>query len=297
VQSPDFVNEFQTQDTSLVNTSPRLIAIGIVAVVLCAGRAAGQVDPWEFEVLPFATEQRGMIELETNNAVVANGHSQGGNGTTAGTFRSQGMWYDAEELTYGLTDRIETAAYLTLAQPGGHGLWWAGDKLHLRGMLCEHKSLPIDLGWYVALEWRKTPQFDNADLILELKPIFEKDLGRMSLVANPVFEKVLLGQGHAQGFAFGYRNGAYYTWMSWLSPGLEFYGGVGLIDDSDPLGRQQHYIFPVVRGELMDGFEYSVGPGFGLTRGSDHVIMKFNLELERFLGAIFGPSPDSSWFH
>lgn len=277
-------------------TYVRLIPLGFLAVLLCGGRAAGQVDPWEFEVLPYATEQRGRIELETNNGVVAQGHSQGGNGTAAGTFRSQGMWYNADELTYGLTDRLEAAAYLTFGEPRGHGFWWAGNKFHLRGRLGEHTALPIDLGWYAAFEWHKTPQFDNADLILELKPILEKDLGPLSLVANPVFEKVLLGKGHDQGFAFGYRNGAYYKWTEWLSPGVEFYGGVGLIDDNDPLSRQQHYVFPVVQGELLEGFEYSLGPGFGLTRGSDHVIMKFNLALERFVGAIFGPSTDSSWF-
>src|SRR5215831_18037649 len=85
---------------------------------------AAQVDPWEFEVYPYATLSRGMLELETDNAVVANGHSQGGNGTARGTFRSQGMWYSGSELTYGVTDRIEAAAYLNLAQPAGHGLWW-----------------------------------------------------------------------------------------------------------------------------------------------------------------------------
>ena len=274
----------------------RLIPIGFLAVLLCSGRAEGQIDPWEFEVLPYATEQRGMIELESNNAVVTNGHSQGGNGTAAGTFRSQSIWYNADELTYGLTDRIEAAAYLTFAEPGGHGFWWAGNKFHLRGMLSKHATLPVDLGWYAAFEWHKTPQFDNADLILELKPILEKDLGRLSLVANPVFEKVLLGRGHDQGLAFGYRNGVYFKWAEWFSPGVEFYGGIGLIDDNDPLSRQQHYIFPVIQGELLEGLEYSLGPGFGLTRRSDHVIMKFNLALERFVGAIFGPSPDPRWF-
>ena len=107
----------------------RLIPIGFLAVLLCSGRAEGQIDPWEFEVLPYATEQRGMIELESNNAVVTNGHSQGGNGTVAGTFRSQSIWYNADELTYGLTDRIEAAAYLTFAEPGGHGFWWAGKQI------------------------------------------------------------------------------------------------------------------------------------------------------------------------
>jgi hypothetical protein len=84
--------------------------------------------------------------------------------------------------------------------------------------------------------------------------------------------------------------------MRYLSPGLEFYGAIGDIDDSDPLDRQQHYIFPVVWGELPYGLEYNVGPGFGLTRGSDRVLVKFNFEFEHFVGAIFGPSSESGWF-
>jgi hypothetical protein len=276
----------------------RLIVIGFLLGIpfLSARRAAAQIDPWEFEVYPYATEPRGMVEVETDNAVVANGHSRGGVGTAAGTFRSQGMWYNGIELTYGLTDRIEAGSYLNLAQPSGHGLWWAGDKLRLRGRLFDEDVLPVDVGWYAELEWHKTPQFDDADLELELKPIIEKDLGPVSIVLNPVFERVLAGSGHNQGFEFGYRNGIYYRWMRYLSPGVEFYGGAGLIDDSDPLAEQQHYIFPVVWGELPHGIEYSVGPGFGLTRGSDRVLMKFNLELERFVGAIFVASSESGWF-
>ncbi|MGC1191806.1 MAG: hypothetical protein WA861_14530 [Candidatus Binatus sp.] len=52
----------------------------------------------------------------------------------------------------------------------------------------------------------------------------------------------------------------------------------------------------MIWGELPHGIEYNLGPGFGLTRGSDHVIVKFNLELERFVGAIFGQSSDKGWF-
>lgn len=237
-----------------------------------------------------------MLEVESDNAVVANGHSHGGEGTAAGTFRSQGMWYSGNELTYGLTDRIEAGAYLDFAEPAGHGFWYAGSKFRLRGRLFDPGVLPVDLGWYAELEWHKTPQFDDSDLELELKPIIEKDFGPLQLITNPVFEKVLVGAGHNQGFEFGYRNAIYYRWMRYLSPGVEFYGGAGLIDDTDPLAEQQHYIFPVVWGELPYGFEYNFGPGFGLTGGSDHVIVKFNLELERYVGAIFGPSSESGWF-
>ncbi len=70
-------------------------------------------------------------------------------------------------------------------------------------------------------------------------------------------------------------------------PGLEFYGALGLVDDTDPLQAQQHLHLPVLRGSFQSGIEYSLGPGLGLTRGSDRVLIKFNLELDHFIGALF----------
>jgi len=114
-------------------------------------RAAAQVDPWEFEVYPYVTEGRGVAELETDNAVVTNGHSRGGDGTAAGTFPSQAMWYNQYELTYGLTDRIEAAAYLNLARV--YNAQHASDKAleALRAALPEGKEFPVS-EYYQELE-------------------------------------------------------------------------------------------------------------------------------------------------
>jgi hypothetical protein len=288
----------ENKKSSCVKRYPPVAASVFLAIasLLFAGRARARVDPWEFEVYPYSTESRGVAELETDNAVVANGHSRIGKGTAGGTFRSQGLWYNQYELTYGLSDRIEASAYLDMALVAGHGYWYAGSKYRLRGHLFDEGKLPADLGWYAELAWHKTPQFDDASLELELRPIIEKDLGRLSLIADPIFEKPLVGAGHNQGFEFGYAAGSYYRWMRYLSPGVEFYGGVGLIDDNTPLTEQQHYIFPVIWGELPLGIGYNVGPGFGLTGASDRVIVKFNLELERFVGAIFNQSSENGWF-
>jgi len=262
---------------------------------VCAAVSA-QVDPWEFEVYPYSTTPRGMAELETGNALVAHGHDGGGEGTAKGAFPSDKLWYNSYELTYGLTDRIEAAVYLTMAQPNGHGFQYAGNKFRLRGRLFDQDVLPVDVGWYVEVESHQTPQFDDAVRELELRPILEKDFGRLSIMANPKFEKVLAGAGHNNGFEFGYVAGVRYRWTRRLSPGLEFYGGTGLIDQANPINDQQHYLFPVIWGELPHGLEYNFGVGYGLTPGSDHLIVKFNLELERFVGAVFKASADRGWF-
>lgn len=269
--------------------------LALVVGLSVASRARAQVDPWEFAVYPYATEGRGTLELETDNAVITDGHLAGGEGTAAGVLPSQSMWYNQCEATYGLTDRIEAAGYLKMAAPRDHGYQYAGSAFRLRGQLFDAGALPVDIGWYAELESHKTPQFDDARTELELRPIVEKDLGSFSLVADPTFEKVLQGPGKHSGFEFGYVAAAYYRRTRSVSPGIELYGGTGLIDNPDPIREQQHYIVPVIWGELPFGVEYSFGVGWGLTRGSDRTLIKLNVSLERFVGALFGPSSSSGW--
>jgi hypothetical protein len=99
------------------------------------------------------------------------------------------MWYNQYELTYGLTDRIEAAVYLNMAQPRGHGYWYAGSKYPLRGRLFDESTLPVNLSWHVELEWHKTSEMDDDPLELELRPRIEKDIGRVSIVIDPKFGK------------------------------------------------------------------------------------------------------------
>ena len=268
-------------------------AILVVSSLMCfamlfATKAAAQVDPFEFEVYPYQTLGKGMVELETLNSFVPSGHNHGDAGTSSGDLPSNNMFRTAIEVTYGLTDHIESAAYLLLAKPNAESFQYAGSKFRLRGSLFEAGELPVDLGWYAELEWHRTPQFDDNQLEMEFKPIVEKDYRNFELDLNPKFEKsIFVGPNKNRGFEFGYSAGAYYNYLREISPGLEFYGGVGLIDDNDPLHEQQHYIFPVLRGTLPGGIEYNFGPGIGLTRGSDRVVTKFNLELERFVRSLF----------
>src|ERR1700688_4981425 len=88
-----------------------------MALLLIAANASAQVDPFEFEVYPYQTEGKGMVELESLNSFVPNGHNHGGDGTSAGTIPSQAMYRTAFELTYGLTDHVEAAADLDLPPP------------------------------------------------------------------------------------------------------------------------------------------------------------------------------------
>ena len=287
------------------NVSEVVASVVIAALLgLLATPARAGVDAWEFEVYPAQlaqirrevgrfypaqTEGKGMLEVESLNSFVASGHSQPDKGAGSERYQSEHLYRTSLEVAYGITDRIEAAAYLNLAKPVGGPFQYAGSKYRLRGSLFEQGELPVDLGWYAELEWNRTPRWDDQDLELELRPILSKDLGRLSLAVNPQFEKVLVGSENTKGVEFKYSAALDYRWQRWLSPALEAYGDIGLIDDVDSRREQQHYLFGCLKGELPGGFglEWNVGAGFGLTPNSDDVITKLNIELEHFVGPVW----------
>ncbi|HXJ34787.1 MAG TPA: hypothetical protein VMS22_12205 [Candidatus Eisenbacteria bacterium] len=64
---------------------------------------------------------------------------------------------------------------------------------------------------------------------------------------------------------------------------LELYGGMGSMSDPDPLHAQEHYLMPVLRGELADGIDFDLGVGIGLTSGSDQIVLKLNIGFEHLV--------------
>gem|GEM_PF-2233083 len=272
------------------NVLLKIIPIGLFSLIPFLPKSTlAQVNPSEFEVYPYMTEGSGSLEFELLNGFVPWGHSQPGTGLSSGIFPSQSMLLNSFELTYGLTEHVEAAVYLDLARPEDNSYKYAGSRYRLRGRLFEKGQLPIDLGWYAEIEWRRTPQFDDNSLELDLRPIrVEKDIGHFTFNAEPVFEIPLKGAEQGQGVEIGYIAGLYYRWLPNLSPGLEFYGGSGFIGDFGPINEQQHYIFAVLWGkDLPGGIGYNCGVGAGLTPGSDRIVLKCNIEIERFIGRLF----------
>ena len=166
------------------------------------------------------------------------------------------MWFNEYEFTYGITDRIEAAGYLDLAKPNAHGLTYAGSKFRLRGRLFDEAVLPVDLGWYFEIEYRKNPQFNDATLEFEMRIPMQKDIGPFSVLFNPIFEKPVTGSEKHLGFEFGYSAGVYYRWMRALSPGIEFYGAFEeWLRGPVALGRPRH--------QRPRAYEQVVGLDFG----------------------------------
>ena len=234
---------------------------------LWPGRARA-LNFFELEVYPATTEGAGQHELESLTSFVANGRNAEG--------ETHHLLRTSLEYNYGLTDKIDVAAYLDLEKPNGEDLEYAGSRFRARGALWDKGRFPLDLGWYLEAE---VPYHTKSNLELEFRPLVSRDLGRFSVDLNPAFELPTVSE-ERRTLEFNYAARVYYRLSRRFQPALEFFGGIGQIRDVDASRGQQHYIFPSLYGEVTRGVKFVVGPGFGLTRASDQVIVKFQVEYE-----------------
>jgi hypothetical protein len=61
-----------------------------------------------------------------------------------------------------------------------------------------------------------------------------------------------------------------------VSAGLEHYGSLGPVTGFDPL-RDQQQILPVIDLNLGPQWEFNLGVGIGMTRSTDHLLVKMIL--------------------
>src|SRR5262249_20386307 len=153
---------------------------GVVALGPALG--LGPAPAWalnffELEVYPATTEGAGQHEIESLTSFVANGRNAEG--------ETHHLLRTSLEYNYGLTDKIDVAAYTDLEKRNGDELEYAGSRFRARGALWDKGRFPLDLGWYLEAE---VPYHAESDLELEFRPLVSRDLGRFSIDLNPAFE-------------------------------------------------------------------------------------------------------------
>jgi len=109
---------------------------------------------------------------------------------------------------------------------------------------------------------------------LEIRLIFEKDIGNFIFDLNPMFEKKTSGSKPDEGLEFNYAMGLYYKKYRAIQPGIEYYGKYGEISHFKDFNAQRHIIFPTIDLRFGPGFHWHVGIGFGLSNASDDVTVK-----------------------
>jgi hypothetical protein len=173
------------------------------------------------------------------------------------------------ELAYGVTDGWELGLYLPFAVNEGGQFLSNGFKL--RTLFVAPNAEKRDTFYGVNFEFGyTTPPFSQSRLAIEVRPIIGWRNKEWEFIINPIVN-LSFGDHGIQTFAPAARlarNLGHDTFIA-----LEYYGDLGQVGDFPALSQQSHQIYAVTDFKLGK-FDIDLGIGYGLTPGSDRLLVK-----------------------
>ncbi len=247
-----------------------LVAAGWMTVgMVGGGTPVGAQGNYEVQVYGSETVAPGftMFELHSNFTF------EGSNRPVEGVQPTTHALHETIEITGGVTDWSEVGVYLFTSARNGSGWQWVGDHIRPRVRVPASWKWPVGVSLSAEIGYQR-PAYSADTWTLEIRPIVDKQMGRWYLSFNPVFDRSLRGPGTGKGVGFSPNFKVGYDFTRRINAGLEYYGSAGSITGFDPVGQQQHQIVPAVDLNLGPDWELNAGVGWGLTHGTDRLLVK-----------------------
>ena len=243
--------------------------LAFAVLVLCLGSRASAQDNYEIQVYSADTVPAGMTMVEIHSNFTVDGTKRTENGVAP----TNHAMHETLELTHGFTSWFEVGFYVfSSIQPDG-GWQWVGDHIRPRIAAPESWHLPVGLSLSQEIGYQRR-KFSEDSWNYELRPIIDKKIGRWYLAFNPSLEKSIHGLNQDRGFEFSPNVKVSFNFTKKISGGLEYYGGLGPISGFDRISSQSQQLFPSIDLNLSPNWEFNFGAGVGVTRSTDHLILK-----------------------
>ncbi len=241
-------------------------------IVLASAACALAQGNYEVQVYPSETVKPGatMVELHNNFTV------QGTKSTVDGVLPTQHQWHETIEITHGFTNWFETGWYIFTSAAPGQGWQYVGDHIRPRVRAPEEWHWPV--GASLSLEFGyQRPNFSKDTWTLEIRPIIDKEIGKLYLSFNPTFDRVFHGPGVHDGVVFSPNFKIAYDVTKKVAAGFEYYGSLGPVTGFDPVRDQEQQFIPAIDLNLSPNWEFNFGVGIGATQATDHLLVKMIL--------------------
>jgi hypothetical protein len=235
-------------------------------------------DNYEIQVYGSETvaPNRTMVEFHTNYTI---------SGTTdkvGSLLPTEHAVHETLEITQGWNNWFETGLYVFTSINPGYGWQWVGDHIRPRVRAPESWHWPVGASLSMEVGYQR-PAFSQDTWTWEIRPIVDKQIGRTYLSFNPTLDRSFHGPSVNQGLVFSPNFKFGYDITKRVNAGLEYYGSLGPVTGFAPLADQQQQIMPAMDLNLGPDWEFNFGVGVGVTRSTDHLLVKF------ILGRRFGP--------
>jgi hypothetical protein len=248
------------------------IQFAAVSLILLAPALLRAQENYEIQVYWAETVKPGdtMVELHSNFTV------SGSKSIMDGMRPTDHQWHETIEITHGFSPIFEVGFYIFTAADTRYGYNWVGDHIRPRVRVPEEWKWPVGVSLSAEIGYQRAA-YSPDTWTLELRPIVDKQLGKLYLSFNPTIDRSFHGPGVSQGVVFSPNVKAGYDFTKKVNAGFEYYGSVGPITGFDPVSQQQQQLFAATDLNLSEKWEFNFGVGVGMTGSTDHLIIKMIL--------------------
>jgi hypothetical protein len=232
----------------------------------CALHAQGN---YEIQVYGSETVRPHTTMLELHSNFTARGQQQFIDGV-APTYHAE---HETVEITQGINNWSEVGFYIFTSEKPNAGVDWVGDHIRPRVRAPESWHWPVGVSLSQEIGYQRA-RFSPDTWTWEIRPIVDKQMGRLHWAVNPALERTLHGPGIHEGmdFAPGVKVGWDFTKV--VNAGIEYYADYGNITRILPLHEQQQQIFAATDLTVSPDWELNFGVGIGPTAATDHWLIK-----------------------
>lgn len=247
-----------------------LISTFVAVALLSRAAPAAAQDLFEIQVYPYDTVEPGHTMLEFHTNFIPSGTKN----TEDGLYANDRQFHETIEITHGFTSFFEVGFYLeTAPYVPDVGAKFTGWHIRPRFRLPEWENFPFKVS--VSFEYAfNRAGFDPNDQTLEMRPIFERQDGRLYLSINPDLSVATKGPDAGSSPAFEPNAKIGWDVTKKVAAGFEYYAETGPVKHFDRLSEQHHILLPAVDLNVSPDWELNFGVGRGLTNTSEHWILK-----------------------
>jgi hypothetical protein len=250
----------------------------LLLVLFPGSKCVKAQDNFDIQVYRSRTVPPKTTRVELMSNIIADGTKDFSNTVYPQTqlYPTDDALHETLELRQGLNDWSEVGFYVLTSAQSGHGWQWVGDDLRVQVQAPDRWRWPLGAGLAVEAGYQRPP-FTNNTWTIQLRPIFDKRMGRYYLAVNPAFVWSLHGQNSGQGAGFAPSVKFSYAFNEHVSAGGEYYGNYGSVLDIAGFHHQQQQFFPTMDVKISPEWNLNIGVGIGVTTITDDWIWKANL--------------------
>lgn len=245
---------------------PAVLALALLALCSRAGRAQ---DNYEIQVYPSETVAKGSTMFEVHSNFTADGRRTV---DADGVLPTYHALHETLEITHGFTSWFEIGFYTFTSAQGGS--WsWVGNHIRPRVAVPQSWRWPVGVSLSTEIGYQRA-EFSAETWTWEIRPIVDKQIGRLYVALNPAIDLSLKGPGVGQAPGFSPNAAVTFDVTHQINLGLEYYGAYGPLGGFAPSAQREQAIYPAVNLNLSPDWEFNAGVGIGLTGATDHLLFK-----------------------